>query len=186
MAGFILEEMANCAVGNHSSPVVCFSVWITGNRETSTLAHVNGSKYCFCSVLWLSPYTLKQWHTRKFVQAKGTYLETNLLGYCIKVHTSAVNGLESHLNCIHFILLYFSLQNWSVPANITLYRSVRLFFNLHGHWMQRVQWIGRVVLQNLGAVTTKGAVPSQRNIFHCVCERTRCYVSKFSSFGQST
>ena len=34
-----------------------------------------------------------------------------MLEYCGKVHTRAVNGLESHLNYVHFILPCFSLQN---------------------------------------------------------------------------
>lgn len=166
--------MASHAVGNRSSLVVCFSTWITGKRVTSTLAHVNGNKYCFFSVLW--PF--EQWHIRKFTQMLGTNLESNVLGNCSNVHTTAVNGLESHLKYIHFMLLYFSLQNDLCLQIITLYRSIRWIFKLHRHWIHKVQWVSHVLLQNLEAVTNEGAVPGQRSIFHCIC---KCYVISVSS-----
>lgn len=87
------------------------------------------------------------------------------MGDYSKVHTRAVNELESHLNYIHFILLYFFTAKWSVPANITLHRSIRIF-NLHGHWTQRIHWVGHVVLQDGELSPREGAVLSQISTQH--------------------
>lgn len=58
---FILKEAESSEVGKCSSTVVWFSVWITGNRVTSTLADVKGSTAVFVAVaLHYGPHTLKQ------------------------------------------------------------------------------------------------------------------------------
>lgn len=107
----------------------------------------------------------------------GTYLESDVLGYYSNIHTTAVNGLESYLKYINIILLCFSLQNALCLQIITLYRSIKWIFNLHGHWIHKVQWVSHV-LQNLEAASEEGAVPGQRSIFHCIC---KSYVVSVSS-----